>query len=78
MTIKECDRCKGLYHENRYNVRGIAISGINIATEKEQSFARIDLCDHCINSLYDWLASIDKQVAEQAAKQAAEQGSDGK
>lgn len=59
MKVKKCDRCGAIYEKNEKCKTKEARNGIvsEIATISEKGFIdeEYDLCDECIEKLYDWL-----------------------
>ena len=59
MKVKKCDRCGAIYKKNEKHKTKVVGSGIVsvIATMNEMGYIdeEYDLCDECIEKLYDWL-----------------------
>lgn len=59
MKVKKCDRCGAIYEKNEKCKTKVTSGGIvsTIATisEREMLDEEYDLCDECIEKLYDWL-----------------------
>ena len=59
MKVKKCDRCGAIYEKNEKCKTKEVGNGIvsTIATISERGIPdeEYDLCDECIEKLYDWL-----------------------
>lgn len=59
MKVKKCDKCGAIYEKNKKCKTKEVGNGIvsTIATISEKGFIdeEYDLCDECIEKLYDWL-----------------------
>lgn len=59
MKVKKCDRCGAIYEKNEKCKTKATGNGIvsTIATISERGIPdeEYDLCDECIEKLYDWL-----------------------
>lgn len=59
MKVKKCDRCGAIYEKNKKCKTKATGNGIvsTIATISERGIPdeEYDLCDECIEKLYDWL-----------------------
>ena len=59
MKVKNCDRCGAIYEKNKKCKTKAIGNGIvsTIATISERGIPdeEYDLCDECIEKLYDWL-----------------------
>lgn len=59
MKVKKCDRCGAIYEKNEKCKKKKSGNGIvsAIATISERGLLdeEYDLCDECIEKLYDWL-----------------------
>lgn len=59
MKVKKCDRCGAIYEKNEKCKTKVTMGGIvsTIATISERGMLdeEYDLCDECIEKLYDWL-----------------------
>lgn len=59
MKVKKCDRCGAIYEKNEKCKTKEGRNGIvsTIATINEKGFIdeEYDLCDECIEKLYDWM-----------------------
>lgn len=59
MKVKKCDRCGAIYEKNEKCKTKEAMGGIvsAIATISKQGMLdkEYDLCDECIEKLYDWM-----------------------
>ena len=59
MKVKKCDRCGAIYEKNEKCKTKATGNGIvsTIATVSERGIPdeEYDLCDECIEKLYDWL-----------------------
>lgn len=59
MKVKKCDRCGAIYEKNKKCKTKAIGNGIvsTIATISERGIPdeEYDLCDECIEKLYDWL-----------------------
>lgn len=59
MKVKKCDRCGAIYEKNekcktKATGNGI-VSTIATISEREIPDEEYDLCDECIEKLYDWM-----------------------
>ena len=54
---KKCDRCGAYYDTNKgaKSINGYFVRGVRICTSISNSTIKVDLCDDCINKLYDFL-----------------------
>ncbi len=59
MKVKKCDRCGAIYEKNKKCKTKATGNGIvsTIATISERGIPdeEYDLCDKCIEKLYDWM-----------------------
>lgn len=59
MKVKKCDRCGAIYEKNEKCKTKATGNGIvsTIATISERGLLdeEYDLCDECIEKLYDWM-----------------------
>lgn len=59
MKVKKCDRCGAIYEKNKKCKTKATGNGIvsTIATISERGIPdeEYDLCDECIEKLYDWM-----------------------
>lgn len=59
MKVKKCDRCGAIYEKNKKCKTKAIGNGIvsTIATISERGIQdeEYDLCDECIEKLYDWM-----------------------
>lgn len=59
MKVKKCDRCGAIYEKNEKCktkvIRGGIVSTIATISKREMLDEEYDLCDECIEKLYDWL-----------------------
>ena len=59
MKVKKCDRCGAIYEKNKKCKTKVIGNGIvsTIATISERGIPdeEYDLCDECIEKLYDWM-----------------------
>lgn len=59
MKVKKCDRCGAIYEKNKKCKTKATGNGIvsTIATISERGIPdeEYDLCDECIEKLYDWI-----------------------
>ena len=59
MKVKKCDRCGAIYEKNKKCKTKVIGNGIVsvIATISERGLLdeEYDLCDECIEKLYDWM-----------------------
>lgn len=59
MKVKKCDRCGAIYEKNKKCKTKAIGNGIvsTIATISERGIPdeEYDLCDECIEKLYDWM-----------------------
>lgn len=59
MKVKKCDRCGAIYEKNEKCKTKATGNGIvsTIATISERGIPdeEYDLCDECIEKLYDWM-----------------------
>lgn len=59
MKVKKCDRCGAIYEKNKKCKTKATVNGIvsTIATISERGIPdeEYDLCDECIEKLYDWM-----------------------
>lgn len=59
MKVKKCDRCGAIYEKNKKCKTKVIGNGIvsEIATISERGLLdeEYDLCDECIEKLYDWM-----------------------
>ena len=59
MKVKKCDRCGAIYEKNEKcktkATRNGIVSAIATISERELLDEEYDLCDECIEKLYDWL-----------------------
>lgn len=59
MKVKKCDRCGAIYEKNKKCKTKATWNGIvsTIATISERGIPdeEYDLCDECIEKLYDWM-----------------------
>ena len=53
-AAKKCDRCGNYYDDNRRKrIMGFSVIGIKIITQGP--YKNMDLCDICVDELYDFL-----------------------
>ena len=57
MKVKKCDRCGAIYEKNEKCKTKETRDGIVSTTINEKGFIdeEYDLCDECIEKLYDWM-----------------------
>ena len=59
MKVKKCDRCGAIFEKNeKYKTKATRngiISAIATISDRELLDEEYDLCDECIEKLYDWL-----------------------
>lgn len=59
MKVKKCDRCGAIYEKNEKcktkEVRNGIVSKIATISERGILDEEYDLCDECIEKLYDWM-----------------------
>ncbi len=59
MKVKKCDRCGAIYEKNEKcktkETRNGTISKIATINERGMLDEEYDLCDECIEKLYDWM-----------------------
>lgn len=59
MKVKKCDRCGAIYEKNEKHktkeTRNGIVSTITTISERGTLDKEYDLCDECIEKLYDWL-----------------------
>lgn len=59
MKVKKCDRCGAIYEKNEKcktkATRNGTISTIATINERGMLDEEYDLCDECIEKLYDWM-----------------------
>lgn len=59
MKVKKCDRCGAIYEKNTKcktkRAMGGIVSAIATISERGMLDKEYDLCDECIEKLYDWL-----------------------
>ena len=58
MKVKKCDRCGAIYKKNekcKTKARNGTISTIATINERGILDEEYDLCDECIEKLYDWM-----------------------
>ena len=59
MKVKKCDKCGAIYEKNEKRktkeIRNEIVSTIATISEKGFIDEEYDLCDECIEKLYDWL-----------------------
>ena len=59
MKVKKCDRCGAIYEKNEKcktkTIRNGIVSVIETISERGLIDEKYDLCDKCIEKLYDWL-----------------------
>ena len=59
MKVKKCDRCGAIYEKNEKcktkTTRNGTVSAIATISERGLPDEEYDLCDECIEKLYDWL-----------------------
>lgn len=59
MRVKKCDRCGAIYEKNKKcKTKAIGngiVSTIATISEREMIDEEYDLCDECIEKLYDWM-----------------------
>lgn len=60
MVIRKCDRCgkayeKNIKHPTRGTIAGSEVAGIVTKTWSKGLDEEYDLCDECIEKLFNWL-----------------------
>lgn len=59
MKVKKCDRCGAIYEKNKKcKTKAIGngiVSAIATISERRLLDEEYDLCDECIEKLYDWM-----------------------
>lgn len=59
MKVKKCDRCGAIYEKNEKcktkAIRNGIVSAIATISELGLPDEEYDLCDECIEKLYDWM-----------------------
>ena len=62
-TVKQCDACGRVYIRNRafeMNTDGGFVSGIMTINSAGRKDRRYDICDDCLERLYEWLGEARK------------------
>lgn len=58
-SARKCDRCGNYYDNNQSkSIRGFYVRGIRLSTGTP--YIELDLCDECIDNLYDFLGLNEK------------------